>query len=84
MPVSHAKLGLTHQRIWATIDEIAKRTGYSASGLAIAAGLDATSFNLSKRIQATGERRWPSTRTICAVLQVTDMTLTQFAQLCEE
>ncbi|MBT4710456.1 MAG: helix-turn-helix transcriptional regulator [Alphaproteobacteria bacterium] len=42
------------------------------------AGLDATTFNSSKRVTADGKRRWPSTESISKVLAVTGTNLTEF------
>ena len=52
---------LSHDRVWAAIDALAARHGMTASGLARKAGLDATSFNKSKRTSPEGRDRWPST-----------------------
>ena len=46
---------LSHDRIWAAIDALAKSHSLSASGLARKAGLDPTSFNKSKRFTGEGE-----------------------------
>ena len=51
---------LTHGQIWNAVDRLAEQHGLSASGLARRAGLDATSFNKSKRVSADGRERWPS------------------------
>ena len=47
----------THKQVWAAIDVIAERYGFSASGLAKKAGLDPTSFNPSKRHGPDGRPR---------------------------
>ena len=52
---------LTHAQIWHAIDSLAERYGLSASGLARKAGLDPTTFNVSKRQSVDGRLRWPST-----------------------
>ncbi len=52
---------LSHEQIWTAIDRLAERHGYSPSGLARRSGLDATSFNRSKRIGADCRMRWRST-----------------------
>ncbi len=72
---------LSHEQIWAAIDRLAERYGLSASGLARRAGLDATSFNRSKRIGPDGRKRWPSTESISKVLTATGATLDDFMQL---
>ena len=83
MPLSHAKL-------WNAVDALARREGLSPSGLARRAGLDATSFNPSKRFgptSASGEPprpRWPSTESLTQVLDATRLTLGEFAALAED
>lgn len=69
---------LTHENIWHAIDRLAATFGYSASGLAKQAGLDATSFNKSKRFNSEGKPRWPSTESISRVLQATGATMSDF------
>ena len=71
----------THGQIWAGIDQLAKDSGYSPSGLAKKAGLDATSFNKSKRMSPDGKPRWPSTESIAKILKTTDTTLSDFADM---
>ena len=72
---------LSHEQIWTAIDRLAERYGYSASGLARRAGLDATSFNRSKRIGPDGRKRWPSTESISKVLAATGASLDDFLRL---
>lgn len=72
---------ITHQSIWAAIDGIAQRYTLSPSGLARAAGLDATTFNKSKRFTASGRERWPSTESIAKVLEATGANFDEFVQL---
>ena len=70
MPLSHAKL-------WKAVDGLARREGLTPSGLARRAGLDATSFNPSKRF-GTGDPprpRWPSTESVTLILQATGVSL---------
>lgn len=74
---------LSHEQIWAAIDRLAERYGYSASGLARRAGLDATSFNRSKRIGPDGRKRWPSTESVSKVLAATGASLDDFMRLLE-
>ena len=71
----------THKEIWQAIDDLAQRHGYSASGLAKAAGLDPTTFNKSKRISADGKPRWPSTESISKILAVTGENMAEFLRL---
>ncbi|GEP10648.1 S24 family peptidase [Methylobacterium gnaphalii] len=72
---------LSHDQIWMAIDRLAERHGYSASGLARRAGLDATSFNRSKRIGPDGRKRWPSTESVSKILAATGASLDDFLRL---
>jgi len=74
---------LSHERVWAAIDALAARHGMTASGLARKAGLDATSFNRSKRVSPEGRERWPSTESISKILRATGATLEDFLRLVE-
>ncbi|GJD55875.1 S24 family peptidase [Methylobacterium dankookense] len=74
---------LSHEQIWTAIDRLAERHGYSPSGLARRSGLDATSFNRSKRIGADGRKRWPSTESVSKVLAATGASLDEFLRLIE-
>ena len=79
MPLSHAKL-------WKALDALARREGTSPSGLARRAGLDATSFNPSKRF-GPGDPprpRWPSTESLTRVLEATGISLGAFAALADD
>jgi phage repressor protein C with HTH and peptisase S24 domain len=75
---------LSHTRIWAAIDRLAERYGLSASGLARKAGLDATSFNKSKRQGPDGRDRWPSTESVAKILAATGASLDEFMRLIED
>jgi phage repressor protein C with HTH and peptisase S24 domain len=72
---------LTHSQVWAAIDALAARYNMTASGLAKKAGLDATTFNKSKRATPEGRQRWPSTESIAKVLDATGATLDEFMNL---
>ncbi len=74
----------THSDIWHGIDMLATRNGYSASGLAKKAGLDATSFNKSKRFNPDKKARWPSTESLTKILKVTDTTMADFSQMIKQ
>jgi len=52
----------THNQVWSAVDALAERYGLTASGLARKAGLDATTFNKSKRTGSDG-RAVPSSVT---------------------
>jgi phage repressor protein C with HTH and peptisase S24 domain len=72
---------VTHKQIWNAIDSLAAKSGHTASGLARAAGLDATAFNKSKRIGPNGKHRWPSTESIAKILSATGSNFDAFANL---
>ncbi len=69
---------LSHDQIWGAIDALAQRYGFTASGLARKAGLDATTFNRSKRVAPDGRERWPSTESIAKILAATGASLDEF------
>lgn len=73
----------SHSDIWVAIDRLANSAGYSTSGLARKAGLDATAFNKSKRMSPEGKPRWPSTESLAKILAVTNITMTDFMTLIE-
>jgi phage repressor protein C with HTH and peptisase S24 domain len=69
---------LSHAQVWGAIDTLASRYGMTASGLARKAGLDATTFNKSKRQTPDGRQRWPSTESIAKVLEATGASIDEF------
>lgn len=69
---------LSHSAIWDAIDSLASRHGFTPSGLAKLAGLDATAFNRSKRVSRDGRERWPSTESIAKLLDATGETFDIF------
>lgn len=71
---------LSHRTIWDGIDALARRQGVSVSALARLAGLDATAFNLSKRVSKDGRERWPSTESIAKILEATGESFDSFLQ----
>lgn len=71
---------LSHADIWRAIDRLAEANALSPSGLARKAGLSATLFNPSKRINGS-RKRWPSTESIAAILQATNASLDTFVAL---
>src|SRR5205809_5211318 len=75
---------LTHGQIWTALDRLAERSGLSPSGLAKSAGLDATTFNKSKRITPDGRERWPSTESLAKALGATGNSIDTFVQLIGE
>lgn len=72
---------LTHEQIWNAIDSLAARHGLSASALARRSGLDATTFNKSKRITGDGRQRWPSTESVAKMLEATGASIDEFVGL---
>ena len=71
---------MRHDDVWRAIDTLAAEHGLSPSGLARKAGLDPTSFNISKR-RASGRPRWPSTESLAKVLEATGAELSAFTAL---
>jgi phage repressor protein C with HTH and peptisase S24 domain len=77
---------LSHSQLWKAIDSLARHEGLSVSALARRAGLDATSFNPSKRF-GPGEPprpRWPSTEGLTRILTATGLSLGEFAALAHD
>lgn len=74
---------LSHDRIWAAIDDVAKRYNLTSSGLARRAGLDPTTFNPSKRTGPDGRERWPSTESVSKILKATGMSIAEFMGLLD-
>jgi phage repressor protein C with HTH and peptisase S24 domain len=72
---------MRHDEVWRAIDTLAAEHGLSPSGLARKAGLDPTSFNISKRRTGDGRFRWPSTESLSKVLQATGARLEDFTAL---
>lgn len=69
---------MTHQDVWHAIDKFAFKHNMSCSGLAKFSGLDATTFNKSKRWSKYGQPRWPSTGSISKILSATGESLENF------
>ena len=63
------------EKIWDVIDKFALSNGMSPSALAKSIGLDATTFNKSKRLRADGKQRWPSLESINKILEVYNIEL---------
>ena len=72
---------MRHDDIWRAIDTLAAENGLSSSGLARKAGLDPTSFNLSKRRATDGRLRWPSSESLAKILAATGARLEDFTAL---
>ena len=71
---------MRHEDIWRAIDTLAAENGLSPSGLARKAGLDPTSFNISKR-RTGGKERWPSSESLAKILSATGARLEDFTAL---
>ncbi len=79
--IGGVKFMFTHDDVWRAIDLLAQKKGLSTSALARRAGLDATSFNKSKRITPKGRPRWPSSESLAKVLDCTNTPLEDFTAL---
>ncbi len=79
-----ARRPLTHKSVWKALDQLADQQGLTPSGLAKRAGLDATTFNPSKRRLPGGRQRWPSTESIAKVLEATETGLEEFFLLLDD
>ena len=71
---------ITNLQTWQAFDKLAIKNGVSVSCLARRSGLDATTFNKSKRVFPSGKERWPSMCTVAKVLNTLHMTLGDFAE----
>lgn len=72
---------MKHDDIWRALDTLAAENGMSPSGLARRAGLDPTTFNVSKRRMPDGRARWPGTESLAKVLDATGASLEVFSHL---
>ena len=72
---------MKYENVWDAVDKLAQKHGLSPSGLAKLAGLDATTFNKSKRIRPDGKKRWPSLDSINRLLEIFNITFEQFYAL---
>ena len=72
---------MKHDDIWRALDTMAAEHGLSPSGLAKRSGLDATTFNPSKRKMPDGRLRWPSTESIAKVLNAVGEEMEAFTAL---
>lgn len=75
---------MTHEDIWTAIERFAKAHQMSCSGLAKCSGLDATTFNRSKRFSKEGKPRWPSMHSLSKILSATGANISEFARLIPE
>lgn len=72
------------EKIWDAIDKFAKNNGMSPSALAKSIGLDATTFNKSKRIRNDGKQRWPSLDSINRILEVYNIEFEDLYKFSDE
>ncbi len=72
---------MKHADVWRALDTLEAEHGLSASGLAKRSGLDATTFNPSKRIMPDGRARWPSTESVAKALDAVGAGFDSFAAL---
>ena len=72
---------MKYEQVWDAVDKLARAHGLSPSGLAKKAGLDATTFNKSKRIRPDGKKRWPSLDSINKILDACNVTFEQFYKI---
>ena len=75
---------ITHEHVWRALDHVAACKRLSISALARVAGLDATTFNASKRLASgSGKERWLSTQSLVKVLNITDISMSRFGTLVD-
>lgn len=68
---------ISHTAMWRAIDNFASSHNMTCSALARLSGLDATTFNKSKR-WAGGKPRWPSTQSLAKIIHATNATVEEF------
>lgn len=69
--------------MWRSMDYLAKKMKLSCSGLAISGGLDATTFNKSKRASKYGQPRWLSMETIFKILKSSHTSIIEYATILQ-
>ena len=69
--------------MWCSMDYLAKKMKLSCSGLAISGGLDATTFNKSKRASKYGQPRWLSMETIFKILKSSHTSVMEYAAILQ-
>ncbi|MDR1694569.1 MAG: hypothetical protein LBR70_05220 [Lactobacillaceae bacterium] len=74
---------MKYEQVWEAVDKLAKINGLTPSGLAKKAGLDATTFNKSKRIRTDGKKRFPSLESINKIIAACNMSFDNFCKLAE-
>lgn len=72
-----------HSKLWSAIDTIADLNNITVSRLAILCGLDATAFNKSKRILATGER-FSSSESLSRIKIITGLSWEELGRIIDK
>lgn len=75
---------MKYEQVWKAVDKLAKINGLSPSGLAKKAGLDATTFNKSKRVRPDGKKRWPSLDSLNKIIEVCNISFDEFFALANQ
>ncbi len=69
--------------MWRSMDYLAKKMKLSCSGLAVRGGLNATTFNKSKRASKYGQPRWLSMETIFKILKSSHTSVMEYAAILQ-
>lgn len=69
--------------MWLSMDYLAKKMKLSCSGLAVRGGLNATTFNKSKRASKYGQPRWLSMETIFKILKSSHTSVMEYAAILQ-
>ncbi len=69
---------MTHAQVWQAIEMFAHERGFTCSGLARRSGLNATTFNKSKRFSSNGRPRWVSLESIAKIIHFANISATDF------
>lgn len=69
--------------MWRSMDYLARKMKKSCSGLALSGGLNATTFNKSKRQSKYGQPRWLSMETIFKILKSSDTSFMEYAAILQ-
>jgi len=71
---------MNHKTIWDAIESFAAKHKLTCSALARTGGLDATTFNKSKRWSNAGQERFPSMGSVAKFLRATNSCFMEFAE----
>lgn len=69
--------------MWLSMGYLAKKMKLSCSGLAVRGGLNATTFNKSKRASKYGQPRWLSVETIFKILKSSHTSVMEYAAILQ-